>query len=214
MYIEEIKQELSTIKRTSFGISIPELRKVAKRIARENYKEFLERNKNETYELRLLHAYTIGYVKSDIKTLLGYFEEFMPLADDWALNDALCQNFTAARKYPKEVWDFLMKYKYTSDEFESRKVSVVLLSHYLNDEYIDKTLTVIQELNTNDYYSSMGVAWAIATAMGKYPEKCLNILKPEICKLDKETLKRTLQKIRESYRVNDEIKKITREFVK
>jgi len=87
-----------------------------------------------------------------------------------------------------------------------------MLSHYLNDEYIDRVISVLDELNTADYYSQMGVAWAIATVMGKYPEKCLKYLKSKSCHLDEITRKKSLQKIRESYRVSTEIKDITRKL--
>ena len=130
----------------------------------------------------------------------------IPYVDSWGVCDSLCQNFKIARKYPDVVWDFLMSYKNSQKEFESRVISVMLLSHYLNDSYIDKVITVLDRLNTDDYYSQMGVAWAVATVMGKYPEKCLNYLKSENCHLDKITYKMTIQKIKESFRVADEIK--------
>ena len=209
MQLNNIKKDLSEIKRTSFGISIPELRKYAKKISK-NYKEFAKINDNSTFELRLLHAFTLGYAKDDITTLLIYFEKFMPFVDDWAVNDSLCQNFRIARKYQKEVWDFLMKYKASKKEFESRIVAVVLLSHYLNDEYIDRVIKVLDSLNTDDYYSQMGVAWALATVMGFYPEKCLDYLKSKNCNLDETTLKKTKQKIRESFRVEEKIKQIVK----
>ena len=207
MYLEKIKKDLSEIKRTSFGISVPELRKYAKKIA-QNYKEFAGINDNSTFELRMLHAFVLGYAKDDIKHLLHYFKLFMPYVDDWAVNDSLCQNFRISRKYPKEVWNFLMKYKDSKKEFESRIVAVVLLSHYLNDEYIDRVIDVLDNLNTDDYYSQMGVAWALATVMGFYPKKCLDYLKSKECHLDSITRKKTYQKIRESFRVSDKIKKI------
>lgn len=209
MQLNNIKKDLSEIKRTSFGISIPELRKYAKKISK-NYKEFAQINDNSTFELRLLHAFTLGYAKDDITTLLIYFEKFMPYVDDWAINDSLCQNFRITRKYQKEVWDFLMKYKASKKEFESRIVAVVLLSHYLNDEYIDRVIKVLDSLNTDDYYSQMGVAWALATVMGFYPEKCLDYLKSKNCNLDETTLKKTKQKIRESFRVEEKIKQIVK----
>lgn len=206
MNLNFIKLELDNIERTSFGISIPKVRILAKKIAKGNYKNFLENNDFSTFELKILHAFTIGYLKDDIKILLEYFEKFIPYVDDWATNDSLCQNFKIARKEQKTVWNFLMKYKNSAKEFESRIVAVTLLSHYLNDEYIDKVLNVLNELNTDDYYSQMGVAWAIATIMYKYPQKCLEYLKSKNCKLDKTTYKKTLQKIRESLRVTEKIK--------
>ena len=210
MKLNKIKKDLSEIKRTSFGISIPELRKYAQKVAKDNYKEFVENDDFSSFELKLLHAFVLGYAKDEIKTLLKYFKKFMPQVNDWAVNDSLCQNFKITRKYPNVVWDFLMRYKDSKKEFESRIVSVILLSHYLNDEYIDRVISVLNELNTDDYYSQMGVAWAIATVMGKYPEKCLNYLKSKKCHLDEPTRKKTMQKIRESYRVSAEIKKITK----
>lgn len=209
MKLPDIKKELDKIKRTKFGISIPELRKFAKKVAKDNYKEFVENNDYSTFELKLLHAFVIGYAKDDINTLLKYFEDFMPYVDDWATNDSLCQNFKITRKYPDIVWKFLMKYKNSKKEFESRIVSVCLLSHYLNDEYIDRVIEVLNSLNTDDYYSQMGTAWAVATVMGKYPKKGLEYLKSKECRLDKITYNKSLQKIRESFRVSEKIKALT-----
>ncbi len=206
MYLETIKQELDKIERTSFGISIPEVRKLAKRIAKNNYKEFFETNDFSTFELRILHAFTLGYVKDDINTLLEYFEKFIPYVNDWATNDSLCQNFRVARKEQNEVWNFLMRYKDSKKEFEIRIVAVVLLSHYLNDEYIERVFKVIDNLNTDDYYSQMGVAWAVATIMGKYPSRCLEYLTSKGCHLDQPTYNKALRKIRESFKVSKEMK--------
>jgi len=209
MRLPDIKKELNGIKRTKFGISVPELRKFAQKVAKDNYKEFVENDDYSTFELKLLHAFAIGYAKDDINVLLKYFKDFIPYVDDWGINDSLCQNFKIARKYPDIVWNFLMQYKDSKKEFESRIVSVTLLSHYLNDEYIDRVIEVLNSLNTDDYYSQMGVAWAVATVMGKYPEKCLDYLKSKNCKLDKTTYNKSLQKIRESFRVSDKIKALT-----
>jgi 3-methyladenine DNA glycosylase AlkD len=210
MNLETIKKELEFIKRTSFGISIPELRKFARKVAKNNYREFVENDDFSSFELKLLHAFVLGYAKDDIEELIRYFEAFMPQVNDWAVNDSLCQSFKIARSYPDIFWKFLMKYKNSKKEFESRIVSVCLLSHYLTDDYIDKVIKILNELNTDEYYSQMGVAWAIATIMGKYPEKCLEYLKSDKCKLDKITYKKSLQKIRESYRVSEDIKNLMR----
>ncbi|MBR1733936.1 MAG: DNA alkylation repair protein [Alphaproteobacteria bacterium] len=208
--IETITADLEKIKRTAFGISVPELRKYAKKIAKENCRKFLDNNSYETFELKLLHAFVIGYAKDDIEVLLDDFRAFIPHVDSWGICDSLCQNFKIAREFPETVWDFLTQYKNSKKEFESRIVSVMLLSHYLNDDYVDKVIAILDELNTDDYYSQMGVAWAIATIMGKYPEKCFDYLKSEKCHLDRTTYRMAFQKIRESFRVSDEIKLITK----
>ena len=206
MDLREVKKELSKIKRTSFGISIPEVRKFAKKLAGTQGEKFFEVNDFSSFELKLLHAFTIGYMKGDIDILLNYFEDFIPQVDDWAVNDSLCQNFKIARKYPEKVWNFIEGHAKTQKEFESRIVSVLLLSHFLNDEYIDRVIVMLDKLYSEEYYAQMGIAWAFATIMGKYPEKCLSYLKSTDCSLDSVTLKKTYQKIRESFRVTDDVK--------
>lgn len=206
MKIADIRKEIKNIKTTKFGISIPELKKFAKQIAKENYKELLDNNECETFELRLLHAFVLGYAKDDIETLLAYFERFIPYVDDWAINDSLCQSFKIARRYPEIVWRYIMQYKNTKKEFESRIVSVMLLSHYLTDGYIKKVIKVLDKLNAEKYYAQMGIAWAIATIMGKYPELCLEYLQSKDCSLNQATYKKSIQKIRESFRVSSEMK--------
>lgn len=212
MNINDIRKEIKNIRRTTFGISLPELRKFAKQIAKEDYKEFLDKNKNETFELKLLHGYVLGYAKDDINVLLKYFDGFIPYVDGWAVCDTFCQSFKITKKYRDIVWDYLMRYKKSEEEFESRVVSVMLLSHFLTDEYIDKVIKVLDRLSTNDYYSQMGVAWAFATVMAYYPDKCMDYLKSDKCHLNKITFKKTLQKIRESFRVSDDIKKELRSY--
>lgn len=214
MNTDEVKAKISKLKRTSLGVSVPEMRKLAQKIAKGNYREFLDSDTFETFELRMVHAFVLGYAKDDINILLKYFRAFMPYVNDWAINDALCQNFKQAKIYPDIVWHFLEQYKHTTNEFESRIISVMLLSHYLTDKYIDRVIKVLDKLNTERYYAQMGVAWAIATIMGKYPEKCMNYLQSATCHLDKTTYNKSLQKIRESFRVGKELKQKVKDMRK
>ena len=77
-----------------------------------------------------------------------------------------------------------MQYADSRREFEVRVVAVMLMSHFLNDDYIDRVIEVLNHLYTGElpekndfYYAKMGVAWAIATIAAKYPEKCLKYMK-------------------------------------
>lgn len=213
MTLEEIKQQLDNLPRTHFGISIPHLRKLARQIARTDYQILIEQNDYSSFELKMLHAFVLGYINTDIEQLLQYFAAFVPQVDDWAVNDSLCQNFTIARRYQSRVWHFLKPYMSSPREFESRIAAVVLLSHYLNDEYIDRVIKVLDKLSADAYYSQMGVAWALATVMGKYPEKCLAYLQSDCCHLNYATYAKTMQKIRESLRVSPSIKRQTHQML-
>lgn len=195
-------------KKPDMGVRIPELRKLAKEIARGDYKKFLEENPLETFEHETLQAFVIGYAKDEIDVLLDYVKKFIPMIHDWSVNDSLCQNFKIARKYQREVYDFLMEYTDSEEEYEVRVVSVMLMSHFLNDEYIDRVIGVLDGLKCRDYYSQMGVAWAVATVMAKYRDKCFAYMKES--HLDDWTYNKAIQKMLESYRVTEEDKLILR----
>ena len=206
MNVEDILQELAQLPRTTFGISIPEMRKTARRIARQNYRILQDNTEFENFELRLLNALVLGYARDDLPNLLNCFKRFVPYVNDWAVCDTLCQGFTIARRFSQQVWNFVMQYRNSRQEFETRIVAVVLLSHYLNDEYIDRVLAVLDSLYAEKYYAKMGVAWALATLCAKYPEKCLEYLSGQN-NLDAATFKMTIRKINESFRVAPEIKR-------
>lgn len=212
MKVLDVKKELKAMEK----FTIPEARKLAKKIANSDYKEFLDNDPLDSFEIKMVHAFVIGYAKDDLSILLKYFEDFIPDVDDWAINDALCQNFKITKKYPKEVWNMLMKHKDSYDDFEVRVVSVMLLTYYLNDEYIDRVLDVLNNLHLVGYYSKMGVAWALATAMAKdkCPVQTKKYMESKNINIDDWTYNKALQKMRESFRVTDDIKDWTRKVKK
>ena len=127
------------------GIRLPELRKIAKQIAKEKRYDFFKED-HTCFEEETIHAYAIGYCKEDINTLLSFVDQYIPRIKSWSTNDSLCQNMKFARKYQKEMFDYLLTLVPQQDEWKSRVVSVTLLSHYLNDEYIDRVLKILDVL--------------------------------------------------------------------
>ena len=77
MTINEIKGEIKSLAgnnadfynklnptgKPSLGVRIPDLRNIAKRIAREDYECFLQNNPMDTFEEETLEAFVIGYAK-------------------------------------------------------------------------------------------------------------------------------------------------------
>ena len=186
-----------------YGIRLPELRKIAKVIAKEKRYEFFV-EKHTSFEELTIHAYAIGYLKEDVETCLKYLKEFIPLVDNWSVNDSLCQNMKFARTYPKEVFEFIKTMKDSDNEWEIRVVAVTLLSHFLNDEYIDEVIEILDSLKRQSYMARMVIAWAFATVMAKYEDKMLNYL--ERSSLDNWTFNKALCKMRESFRVSEKAK--------
>ncbi|MFA5220318.1 MAG: DNA alkylation repair protein [Bacilli bacterium] len=222
MILDEIKNELLKISEIEgskyrnepitdnyYGIRVPYLRKIADYIFKKDYKQFLDNNDFIPFELEIIQAFVIGKIK-DINESIYYTNLFVPLIHDWSANDTICQSLKIAKKHQKEYWDFLIKYAKSEREFEQRFVAVMMLSHYLNDEYIDEVIIWLDRLKNPGYYCKMGVAWAFATIMAKYPDKCFVYLKNN--SLDKWTHNKAIQKMIESFRVLDEHKEILRKM--
>ncbi len=183
------------------GVRLPELRKIAKEIAKEDYKGFLEECPDTYFEYETLQAYVLGYAKDDIESILSYADRFLPKIKDWSVSDSFCQNFSLARKHPERVFSWLMEYAKKEEEFPQRVVAVLLMSHFLVPEYIDRVLTVMDMLQYDGYYTKMGVAWCVATAYAKFPKETAAYLANN--QLRDWTYNKAIQKMCESYRVAD-----------
>lgn len=183
------------------GVRLPELRRLAKGIAKGDYRGFLEECPDTFFEYEILQAYVLGYAKDDVEVILSYADRFVPKIRDWAVNDSFCQNFTIARKYPERVWEWLMTYAKKEDEFSQRVVAVLLMSHFLVPEYIDRVLAVMDTLQFDGYYTKMGVAWCVATAYAKFPKETAKYLEEN--RLRDWTYNKAIQKMCESYRVGE-----------
>ena len=186
------------------GVRLPELRKIAKEIAKTDYAGFLEECPDTYFEYETLQAYVLGYAKDDIARILSYADRFLPKIRDWSVSDSFCQNFSIARKYPERVFEWLMDYAKKDEEFPQRVVAVLLMSHFLVPEYIDKVLAVMDTLQYDGYYTKMGVAWCVATAYAKFPKETAAYLAEN--QLQDWTYNKAIQKMCESYRVADEDK--------
>lgn len=75
-----------------------------------------------------------------------------------------------------------------------------MMTYYLTDEYIDRVLALSSSVISDKYYVKMAVAWLMATALCKFPDKALDVIKSNV--LDVWTHNKALQKARESFRID------------
>ena len=187
------------------GVRIPELRKLAKQIAKENPKEFIENPvKKQYYEEIMLEGFVIGYMKATLEEKLHYLDNFIPKIDNWAVCDCTASTLKFIDKYKKEVWEYMQKYINSKKEFEKRFAIIILMDYYLTDEYIDKVLEIYNKIDSDQYYVQMGIAWAISVCFVKYREKTRKFLDNN--NLSTFTYNKSIQKIIESTRVDKETK--------
>lgn len=198
--------------RPILGVRIPVLRKIAKEIAKGDWKTFLKDAPEDTYEEVNVKGFVIGYVKADLEILLPYIAEHIEKINDWSLCDGFCSNLKIVAKHQEEFLEFLLPYAKTDDEFKQRVVAVMLMDYYLDDAHIDQTLAVLDSLKNEKYYCKMAVAWAVATAWAKQREKTFAYMQSEKNTLDDWTYNKAIQKMLESYRVSDEDKEMLRKM--
>ncbi len=195
------------------GVRVPVLRKYAKELAKENeIQELINQIDNQYYEEIMLQGMLIGLEKKDINIVEKQIEEFVPKIDNWAVCDVFCSGLKITKKYKSEMWKFIQKYKKSQKEFENRFFVVMMLSFYIEDEYLQEDLKILEKIENKSYYVQMAVAWAISICLIKFYDKTLAYLKQ--ANLDKFTYNKALQKAIESYRITEEQKQLLREMKK
>nr|WP_320146167.1 DNA alkylation repair protein [uncultured Anaeromusa sp.] len=186
------------------GVRLPLLRKLAQKIAKEDWRSYL-RSKDPCYfEETMLQGMILGYVRTDVEELLAYVVEFVPRIDNWSVCDSFCSGLKFTQNHKELVWNFLQPYLVSTQEYEIRFGVVMLLSFFIEEDYIDSVLLRLHALRQEGYYAKMAVAWALSICYVKFSE--LTLVSLQSSPLDTFTYNKALQKITESYRVDAESK--------
>lgn len=225
---EEIRQELIKLaddKYRSFhsnlcpgvenilGVRLPLLRKLAKSLSKEeDYYNYLNNGDTKYYEEIMIEGLIIGYLKTDNENRFNYIKNFIPKIDNWAICDSFCNNLKFTKENINEVWNFILPYTSSENEFDIRFAIVMMLNFYIIEDYIDDVLNTLNNINHDGYYVKMAVAWAVSYAYIDFPQKTLAFLKNN--NLDNFTYNKSLQKIIESTRVSKEDKDLMRSLKK
>lgn len=192
------------------GVRMPRLREIAKQMAKENGQEYLkevmcaEKSGDVYHEELLLHGILIGYVKCGKEERKELLDEFVPVIHNWAVCDCSCMTYKFMKKDSEEWYDYLMKYIASDREYELRFAVVCLLDYFVEEIFIDRILKVFNEIRHEGYYVKMAVAWAVSVCFVKFPEKTKKFLEED--HMDDFTHNKSIQKIRESFRVSKEEK--------
>lgn len=82
----------------SLGISVPNLREIAKEVAKGDFRGFLACKSGEYVDEHMVKAMVIASAKMPIEEKLLYIKAFVPNIESWAVCDTLCNDFKDARK--------------------------------------------------------------------------------------------------------------------
>lgn len=194
------------------GVRMPVVKKIAREIVKSGQaEEYLEAEldvTDEYYEETLIQGLLIGNIKTDPDTRLDYLRRFILKIDNWAVCDSVSGSLKFTQKNMELVWDFLMPYLDSHEEYDVRFAAVMLMDYYIDNEHIDRVIDIYDKISHEAYYVKMAVAWGLSFCFIKYPDKTMKYLKKN--DLDDWTYNKTIQKIIESRRVDDETKDVLR----
>lgn len=191
------------------GVRVPYLRKLAKEIIKDDVKNFLDNYSVETHEEFLLKGIVIGISKLSLEEKFAYLEKFVPEIYDWSGCDIVISSFKFKDNELSRVYDFILRYRYSNYEYETRFM-IIMLFNFIKADYLDKIKEILETEKFDKYYSQMAAAWLISTMFIKYRDYTLSYLNNN--SLDNFTYNKALQKIRESNRVIKEDKELVKKM--
>lgn len=186
------------------GVRVPKLREISKKAAREDYWTFAREADGEIYEELMIRGMMIGYARLSKEEQYRELDNFVPLINNWAVCDCCCSTYKFMKNDQKDWFAFLKTYAASDREYEIRFALVSMLDFFINEDYIDQVLEILGQIRHEGYYVKMAAAWAVSICYVEFPEKTEEFLKKN--HLDDFTHNKSIQKIRESYRVSKEDK--------
>lgn len=186
------------------GVRIPKLREYAKELYKSNNIEDIK-IEDKYYEELVIQGMLVGFqTKAPIEEVIKQVKEFVPKINSWAVCDTFCAGLKITKKYQTEMFKVIKEYLKSKQEYEVRFAIVMLLDYYINDQYIDQVLQILNNIKLDKYYVQMANAWAVSICLIKYYNKTLEFLKTT--KIDDFTYNKGIQKTIESYRITKEQK--------
>ncbi len=185
------------------GVKTLELKKIAKEISKNNYLEFFKVNTSTLYETIMIEGFILGYLKLDFETFKNYLNEYLKKVNNWAHVDLMVTNLKILKKSPPEGFKFAKTLTHSKNNWAKRCGIVILLSYYLHDIYLEKTLEVVSKVKSEDYYVNMAIAWLLSISYIKYKETTLIYI---VNLKNNFVYNKTLTKITESRRISEDEK--------
>lgn len=193
-YVEFQAKLIPTIdKKTIIGVRTPELKIIAKEMAKafnegakppnkstktslwniKTIEVFLSELPHKYFDEMQLHAFIISELK-DFDSCIKYVEKFMPYIDNWATCDQLSPKVFAKNK--EELLKHIIKWLNSKKAYTVRFGIGILMQHYLDDDFDKKYLNMVIKAGaklSNDSKSkkSRGVALQARIDVNTDPDK-------------------------------------------
>ncbi len=180
------------------GVRLPNVKNLAKELIKSGkYVNFINVLPHTYFEEYHLHSYIISEIK-DFYVFIEEVEKLLPYIDNWSVCDSLRPKCFAKNKENALV--FIKKWLKSQEIYTQRFAIEMLMVHFLDKDFSTEYLDLVANIEGEDYYLKMMVAWYFATALAKQYDATLPYIENRIIK-DKWTHNKAIQKACESYRV-------------
>lgn len=184
------------------GVRVPELRKYVKELAKDpEIQEFLDDLPHQYYEENNVHGFLIQQMK-EYEKCMEELEKFLPYINNWATCDMTSPK--VFKKHKEELLEAVRRWIASDHVYTVRYGIGMLMQHYLDEDFREEYPQMVSEIQSEEYYVNMMIAWYFATALAKQYETILPYIEKQ--KLDVWTHNKTIQKACESYRITSEQK--------
>ncbi len=181
----------------SYGVRVPDLRKIACTISNDDWESFLN-SEATCFEETMLKGLVINTADMKPDVRMTYIRKFVPTIDNWAVCDAFCIRRRIHKDEKQPLWEYCVEEMDSGQEFRMRFAVVMMMSNYLCKDHVDAILELTTTRKHDGYYYKMAVAWCLSMCYIEFPEKTENLI---FERLDQETLSMTVRKVCDSYRV-------------
>lgn len=183
------------------GVRIPDLRRLARRIAREDWRGFLEEVPG-SHEEELLRGIVIGYAPVGTEERIALSDAYIPTIDNWAACDTFCASWRCPPGDEDLVWDYFSRLMDDGREYPMRVSLVARMSMFDDRGRMEALAEDIMSHDNRGYYYRMGAAWTASVVYTRFPDVAVGMLGSG--RMEPWTRDRTIRKICESRRVTAE----------
>ncbi len=186
------------------GVRTPILRRLAKEMIKSGkYRQFISELPHEYFEQDQLHGFIISELK-DYSESQTELERFLPYVNNWATCDQM--NPKVLAKDRKGLSEKAMAWISSEKPYTVRFGILTLMRYYLDSDFDTEYLKTVCEIQSEEYYVNMMIAWYFATALAKQYDSTLPYITEH--RLSEWVHNKTVRKALESYRISEDKKAV------
>ena len=194
--------------KTIIGVRTPELRKLAKELAKQDdIGTFLDTLPHSYFDENQLHAFILSEQK-DYDRCIALVDRFLPYVDNWATSDQLSPK--VFRKHKTELLSYIKNWLKSGRTYTVHFAIGMFMQHFLDDDFSPAYPKMVTAIKSDEYYINMMRAWYFATALAKQYDAIIPYIEQK--KLDPWTHSKAIQKAVESYQITPGQKEYLRTF--